>query len=166
MNLVDAIYRKNHFELKKLLDAGVDINQVDKDGRTPLMHAVLSENADAKMIAFLVEKGADLDSADKAQQWTALHFAARDQKAEIVEILVQGGARIDPADIFGNTPLWRCVMNATPDIRIVEYLIRMGADPSKKNKSEVSALDLARMMGKKELTDLLLSRSKEVKDNE
>ena len=152
--LIAAVYRKDYGTLDKLLRAS-DANVRDEDGTTPLMHAVLAEDADPRMVRFLVEHGADVNAAETAQHWTALHFAARDQKAELVDALLDSGAQTDPTDVFGNTPLWRCVMNNAPSLRIVKQLLAHGADAERKNKQGVSPKDTARNMGNAEVLALL-----------
>jgi ankyrin repeat protein len=158
MDLIDAVYRKNYTFLSRLFDSGINIDFTDDDGRSLVMHAVLAEQADSEMINFLVDRGADVNLTDKAQKWTALHFAARDQKVEMVETLIQRGAQIDPKDSFGNTPLWRCVMNTSPNLRIVQTLVRAGANPNSKNNNDVSPLDVARLMDNKEVIEIMSSK--------
>ena len=152
--IAEAVYRKDYDVLETLLN-GDNVDAVDEDGRTALMHAVLAEDAAPQMVAFLIKRGADVHAADGDQGWTAIHFAARDQRVDIVEVLLRHGADVDCVDSFGNTPLWRCVMNATPNIAIIKALLANGADANKKNVHGVSALDTARKMGKDELVALL-----------
>jgi uncharacterized protein len=152
--LVSAVYQKDLEALERLLTSG-DVNERDQDGRTALMHAVLAEDADERVVSFLLAQGADPNVADKKQQWTALHFAARDQKAAIVQALLEGGAFVDEVDIFGNTPLWRCVMNSSPDLSVIRQLLAHGADPDKKNKHGVSARDTAVNMRNERLLSVL-----------
>jgi ankyrin repeat protein len=119
------------------------------------MHAVLAEDADPKVVRFLIRLGADLNVHDNLQKWTALHFAARDQKKEIVEELLKNGAMVNKEDVFGNTPLWRVVTSKSPNLEIVKYLLEKGALPRKQNKHGVSTIDLATNMGNIELLKIL-----------
>jgi ankyrin repeat protein len=154
-DLINAVYRKDINKIEALVNQGLDVNGTDDDGRTPLMHAVLAESPDPEIIRLLISLGANVDSSDNGQQWTALHFAARDQKFEIIQILLKNGARIDPSDIFGNSPLWRCVMNNSPDVRIVKLLLENGADPQKQNKNGKSPWDITQMLGNDEIIDVM-----------
>ncbi len=156
--LIAAVYRKDHTTIEKMLADGVSIDARDEDGRTALMHAVLAEDADPEMIGFLTRHGADVNIEDTDQKWTALHFAARDQRAAIVRVLLDTGANVDAQDSFGNTPLWRCVMNSAPDFEIVKRLLARGADPNKKNRHGVSPRDTTVNTGNEELVKVLDSR--------
>ncbi|MDD2307922.1 MAG: ankyrin repeat domain-containing protein [Prolixibacteraceae bacterium] len=130
------------------------INAVDKDGRNLLMHAVLTVSPNDKVIQFLIDTGINIEHRDKGQSWTALHFAARDQKNNVVELLLRNGAIVDPIDTFGNTPLWRAVMTFSNDLSVIKSLFEQGADISRKNNTDVSPYELAQRRGINELLDL------------
>jgi hypothetical protein len=77
---VKAAEKGDIFEIKKLLDKGVDINGKDKNGHTALMGAVF--NKQIQTVRFLLEKGADLEVKD----WfgsTAKEYASE----EVMKIL-------------------------------------------------------------------------------
>ncbi len=154
-NLISLIYLKDYSSIKVALNEGVDINMRDSDGRTVLMHAVLDSDASAEMIRFLIQHGANIGLCDHEQKWTALHFAARDQKVEIVRELIANGAFVDAEDIFGNTPLWRCVMNQEPNRKLLKELLANGADPSKKNEHGVAPIDIVQNVGNNTVLALL-----------
>jgi ankyrin repeat protein len=152
--LIKNVYRKDYDALEAAIAAGANMDAVDRDGRTALMHAILASDADADMVSFLLRNGANARVVDKGQQWTALHFAARDQKLLMVRDLLQYGVEVDAQDVFGNTPLWRCVMAGPADLDLVRLLISNGADPSKKNKHGSSAFDVATAKGMLEVVEL------------
>jgi ankyrin repeat protein len=154
-----AVFRKDYRALDQLLRSE-DIDSRDEDGRTPLMYAILAEDADPVMIEYLIQQGANVTTTEQ-QGWTPLHFAARDQKFEIVKILVDHGAPVDAVDVFGNTPLWRCIMSTFPmNLAVVDLLLEHGADPGRKNNHGVSPLDVAQTMGKLELVERLARSAK------
>ena len=146
-DVITAVYRKDLPTLNSLRAAGADINGTDEDGRTPLMHAVLDSDPDPRFIRHLLEQGAFPDMADANQRWTALHFAAQAQVANVVHLLVEAGAKVDAQDIFGNTPLWRAVMAPHPKTAVIDVLLRGGADPSTRNAHGVSPHDVVRKRG-------------------
>lgn len=155
-DLVDAaMLRKDYAALDELLKTA-DVDSRDRDGRTPLMYAILAENADPRMIEYLLQHGADVHAVENHQRWTPLHFAARDQKAEIVKILLDHGGAVDSVDAFGNTPLWRCIKSSYPlCLRVVDTLLAYGANPRRKNNYDSSPIDVARRMGNLELVKRL-----------
>jgi len=151
--IAGAVYRKDLTALGRLTRD--EANLRDSDGRTPLMHAVLAEEADPRVVAALIDRGTDVNAADTGQQWTTLHFAARDLDPRLVRLLLDAGAEVDAEDVFGNTPLWRAVRNVGTDAEAIQALLRHGADPRRKNRSGVSPLDLARETGPEGLVTLL-----------
>lgn len=151
--ILAAIYRGDTAKLSAGLSAK-SVDARDEDGRTPLMHAVLAERPNPEVIRLLVERGADPNAADK-RGWTALHFAARDQKAEAARALLDAGAEVDPRDSDGATPLWRAVMSGS-SAEVVRLLLEAGADPEAQDKSGSSSpLSLAKLMGKDEVVALM-----------
>lgn len=156
MNIfIDAVYRKDHREVRRVLGEGFDIDSRDADGRTALMHAVLDSEPDVKLIESLIESGADVDAQDKGQRWSSLHFAARDHKNPVASVLLGCGATVDALDVFGNTPLWRAVMTFDGEVSVISTLLNAGASPAVKNESGVSPRSLAEAMGNTGLLRLL-----------
>lgn len=155
--IINAIYKKDVVGLKKIFGMGANVNTKDELGRTPLMHAVLDDEASMEIVQLLLNLGADVNSYDDDQHWTTLHFAARDQKFEMVDMLLSNGAIVDAKDIFGNTPLWRCVMNGKPQGKIVLRLLQAGANPDMKNLRGVSPKDIACKTAQSEILKILLT---------
>ncbi|WP_158887970.1 ankyrin repeat domain-containing protein [Amycolatopsis anabasis] len=151
-----AVYRKEMATLGELTPG--EVNLTDADGRTPLMHAVLAEDADPAVVVSLIDRGADVNVTDNGQNWTAVHFAARDQNEALVRLLLEAGAEVDAVDVFGNTPLWRGVLNAGSDLAALRALLEYGADPRRKNQYGASPLDMARESGQRDVVALLEGR--------
>jgi ankyrin repeat protein len=150
-DIIKAVYRKDYAALAAASPAELDA--ADADGRTPLMHAVLEGDTD--MVRVLIERNVDLDAADRAQKWTALHFAARDQNAVAVRLLLDAGAKVDPTDVFGNTPLWRSVMSVSADPAAIRELVRRGAEVNRKNAYGEAPMDVARKRGRDDIAAVL-----------
>ena len=152
-DILGAVYRRDVATVKRLAATSVKLR--DRDGRTILMHAILAETPDLSIIQVLVDAGTEVNAFDLGERWTALHFAARDQNESIVSILLTAGATVDPIDVFGNTPLWRSVMNASPDLGTIKVLLAHGANPGRKNRQGVAPTDLARKTGRADIGALL-----------
>jgi ankyrin repeat protein len=86
---------------KLLLKAGADVNAMDREGMTPLMHATkyVNEAATAKV---LLEYGADANAKDN-EGMTPLMHAALKGGPELVNLLLKNGAFITVADFKGRT---------------------------------------------------------------
>jgi ankyrin repeat protein len=132
--------------IKLLVSHGptVDLDQGDKGGRTPLMQAAINQRID--IMKLLLDSGAEPDIQDR-RRWSALHFAAQEQSADGIELLVSHGATIDIADSDGNTPLSTAVFNYRGNGNAVSALLRLGADRQRKNKHGVSPAGLAHKIG-------------------
>jgi len=97
-----------------LLDAGADINALDRYGQTALINATYQ--GDIELVKLLVAKGAELNHTAK-YNLTALMLAVINNHAEIVRVLVAAGAN---AQIEGSRGTFAC----TP----LEYAIKNGND--------------------------------------
>lgn len=118
--------------------AGIDIT--DDEGRlvgvTSLMSAAI--NNDVEGVSFFVRTDPASINRRNYGGASALHLAARQGNFAIAEILVKSGAKVDIADNEGWTPLMRAASNA--NAQIVKLLIDAGADATKKNSINESAI--------------------------
>ena len=87
--------------VNELLDAGVDVNSLDKRGRTPLHWAASrgrSENIQTLFAAgaYVMARGGD--------GWTPLHWAASSGTSDNIEVLLAAGADAKAKSKDGKTP--------------------------------------------------------------
>jgi ankyrin repeat protein len=157
--ILNAVYRKDRKRLEQLSAAALNLR--DQDGRTPLMHAVLAEDADADTVKLLISQGADVNATDNDQKWTALHFAARDQKEDHVRVLLDAGASVDAVDVFGNTPLWRASSEQSPKLSVLKALVDHGANPFRKSNYGVAPIDIAHQKQRADIAELFESARKQ-----
>jgi ankyrin repeat protein len=143
-NLIKALYRKDYKTLKRGLNKDT-VNLPDEEGGlTLLMLAVSDDDADTEMVQFLIDQGSDVNLADSTHNYTALHFAARDLRSEIVRILLDAGAVVDPINELGNTPLGELVLAPDRKVFIALLLLNKGADPNRKVINGMSCKDWAK----------------------
>nr|CAH0106892.1 unnamed protein product [Daphnia galeata] len=116
--------------LKKLINHGVPVDVIDRDGRQPLLWAASSGSADA--ILALSNAGASVMAADK-DGLTALHCAASRGHSDCLETLVAlCGAEVDLLDANGCTALFYAVTLGHADC--AQLLLDCGANPNHQDK--------------------------------
>ena len=95
--------------VKILVEAGANVNQVPKNGGTPLMETIQFYDDDAnnraKCIELLLDAGADVNAECEGIDDTALHLALRYIFPEAVELLICAGADVNKVHLHGITPL-------------------------------------------------------------
>jgi cytohesin len=131
--------------VEALLQADADVNKADDDGDAPLTVA-----ASASIATMLIERGADLNAANRFGA-TALLRAAQNGCADVVEALLQAGADVNKADDDGFAPL-----SAAASARIATMLIERGADVNAANRFGGTALLLAAQEDRADVVETLL----------
>jgi ankyrin repeat protein len=116
--------RNNDRELTQLLvAAGANINQWDRHGQTPLIFAAQEGTAD--LVDFLLKLHASPDLSDYKIGYTPLMWATSNDRVEIMESLLRGGAKVDVKNSLGQTALH---VSAQYDcVQCADLLLRRGA---------------------------------------
>lgn len=104
-----------------LLKHGVDPNQLDKGGASPLHQAARIGNSEVTQA--LLQGGAEVN-ARFGGGGIPLHFAAWSGNPEVVQLLLEHGSEIDEPDGYGLTPL-----NIAQDLRRWEAAIILSQWP-------------------------------------
>ncbi len=123
-----------HVELvRRLLDAGADIDAPIWTGDTALACAYEADEAKGPVMRLLLERGARPDIPNRHRQ-TALHkliancpLSGRDEAPDLVNLLLERGADPAAADHQGVTPLYLAAGRHRHALSIVEALTRAGA---------------------------------------
>lgn len=105
--LFDAVNGNSKESLLFLLEFGLNVNSVDKNGQTPLMIASSNGTCDSTMVRLLIEQGADINILDKNVE-SALFSAAFSlgfSNLNAVKILIKNGCKTNIENKYGQTVL-------------------------------------------------------------
>jgi ankyrin repeat protein len=139
--------------VQKSLDAGINVNAMDQEGRTALMFAAFNGHTD--IVLNLVQKGAVVDRRDLRGR-TALLYASTGPFPETVKALLDKGAVpnvVDSDEHF--SPLMHAA--AEGNLEVVELLVEYGADHSLTDVDGDNAAFFARQAGHEEVAKYLRS---------
>src|SRR5690606_23373742 len=87
--------------VRLLLERGAKVNARNALGETALMLAAF--NGHQVTMAFLLRLGATVDAGEG--QWSALHYAAHQNRVEVLRLLLERGADPNSRAVNGITPL-------------------------------------------------------------
>src|SRR5713101_1888624 len=133
-DLLVAIRNGDHAQVQKLLGTGADVNTVDNDGTTALMHSVIE--SDVKMMNLLIGHGANVN-AKNALASTALMYAATNLAK--ARVLLDAGADVKARGKSGATPMNVAVttFGSTP---VLKLLVSKGAEPEARQMAGAAAM--------------------------
>lgn len=170
--------------VERLLQAGVPAQQSNQRGGTPLMYAATGGNravverliaagarvdtvagngwtavtlaaakGHARIVAILLAAGADPNIPDM-YGWTPLMRAVElNREAAVAVLLDAPGIQVDAVDDSGASALFRAVVGGSA--RLVERLLRGGADPLLADAQGRTPLAVARDLGRKPIVERL-----------
>ena len=136
--LIKAAEIGNDARIKKLLNAGANIEIRSDAGWTPLMHAAYCEQTGVAgyeqidAVRALIEKGADVNAMDE-RGGTVFMLAAEKGHTGICVLLLEKGADINAKDEDGWTALMKTAVWGTP--KNCAFLLENGVDISAKDKN-------------------------------
>lgn len=128
-----------------LIEKGADVNKRAEDASTPLHRA--AQSGSVGVAKLLIANKADVNAAILAQssaitirdgrtsyhappptakKGTPLHWAAFYNRPEVLDYLIEQGARVNADDGYGNTPLHFAAQSGS--MKMIRSLIKAGAD--------------------------------------
>jgi len=114
---MEATQSGNLLSIQDLWDQAHDIDAVrDGDGRS-LLHIACSKGQ-VDVVQFLLERTAILVNTQDDSGFTPLFEASLNGHLEIVDLLMQHGAKVDVADDTGSTPLQMAVLSEAHENRV------------------------------------------------
>lgn len=156
-----AILRGDAAAAIALINRGMDVNTVDRQGNSLLTQSVQRDLPE--LFDYLLQRRARVNPRNRNGE-TALSIAAYHGRARYVQRLVEAGAEVN---FFGWPPLAYAAYNGHTEI--VEYLIKRGADVDAKTENGSTALFFASRFGHAETVRTLLKHQADptiVNDND
>ena len=167
--------------MRTMLDAGWDVNTPGTVWKETALHRAAIEGH-VETVELLVDRGADLTIRDRSYHSSPLGWADHGGKTRVLELLLRDPTKLDLRDAVEYGKVDRAIellRDVDPNIalvggepgallrsaahgghlRLVEYLLDRGADPSVRNSEGDSPLDYARQQGHSEVAKLLERRS-------
>ena len=129
--LLEAAYKGNLKEVKRLLKSGLDANSALQDGTTALMKAVEGEHSN--VVSELLKSGANVNK-QRGDQISALLLACFKGNEDIVKVLVTNGANINASyalasaqgEVGNNSVLTVAAQRAS--LSMCKLLVKLGAN--------------------------------------
>ncbi|MDY6980727.1 MAG: ankyrin repeat domain-containing protein [Pseudomonadota bacterium] len=87
--------------VRELLAAGAELNAQDKEGYNALILSVIT--GQQLVVEYLLEQGIKRDVQDDKLGWTALMWAAKEGRVELVDLLLDNGADKTIRTVSGKT---------------------------------------------------------------
>lgn len=126
---------------KLLLSYGAKAQAIEARTRWTSLHFSVLAGRSELVVRLLVEKGGANANATDAMGRTALHVAAMESAASVLDMLLEQGARTDVQDVDGNTPLHLAAARGAR--QAVSTLLKGGADATIHNEVGRDAWEVA-----------------------
>ena len=157
--LIKAASEGRTKEVEKLLKISAfkkDIDgQHDRDGSTALIHS--AEKGHVEIMDLLLKAGADPNLPDFKGQTPLMHSAGRGKKTAIEKLLSVEGIEMNAGDKYGRTAFTHAAKNG--HVKIMDLLLKAGADPFQKSFKGQTPLMSAARSGKTNAVKKLLQIS-------
>lgn len=151
-----AVLEDKEGEISTLIAAGAKVEIFSEAyNNTPLGLSAIKGNL--QVMRALLDAGADINGNDQSLN-SPLHMAVSYKNLDAVCFLLERGADVLKLDALGQTPLaMMTLMHGALDGKIIEVLLKAGADPFAKDRNDLSPYDrvLQTYNGDSQKTDCL-----------
>lgn len=154
--LIRFVHEGNIDKVRELLAKKVSLTERDHKGRTAIGRAC--EDGSTEILAMLLEAGADPNLMTDRK--TPLMLAAYANKVEVVQLLLEKGARIDEINKMRETALMKS--SAGEAVDVVRLLLERGADVNAKRIDGWSALTFAVWLKNREIAQMLIDKNADI----
>lgn len=148
----------NRIEVARvLIEAGADVNAKDRINDSPYLYA--GARGHLEILTMTLAHGADLRSTNR-YGGTALIPASERGHVDTVRTLIEAGGDVDHVNNLGWTALLEAIIlgdGAERHQRIVELLVKAGADINLADRDGVKPLQHARSRGYREIEAILVA---------
>jgi hypothetical protein len=123
LSLADAIIEEDMNSVRQFARYGVDVNQIDEYGFTPLIEAAIVDNFEISQ--YLLEQGANPNQQD-VTGGTALHWAAENNNLNLCKLLLKYHADPNAYNLAGQPVLVMPTLRHQQELK--QLLLNAGAD--------------------------------------
>ena len=144
--LLAACARGDLSKVERLVDSGVDVNSSDYSKMTALHYAAMHARDD--VIKCLISRGAEVNTADMKGGSSAMHWVVNNSVPKYGSIegsltaLTKAGCNVNATDFNFATPLHIAAQKGDRDG--VQVLLRLGADPNKRDITGRNCFEVAK----------------------
>ncbi|NET73293.1 MAG: ankyrin repeat domain-containing protein [Sphaerospermopsis sp. SIO1G2] len=150
--LMKAVNKNDVSLVKKLIQEGVNINELDTNKDAPLV--IAAYKGYDKIVELLLEAGADVTAVDPGMKATALHAAAYAGRTEAAKLLIEYNIDINKQGPYnGYTALHDAIWQNNIDI--VKLLLAANADLNIRSQDGKTPLDFAKSRNYQEIIKLI-----------
>lgn len=110
---------------------------------------------DVAMLRYLVRKGVNVNEEDPDVPVSLLSSAAMENDLPTARALIELGADVNRVDSIGMTPLLHAASVDFGDTEMIQLLLKAGANPQVRSKTQQTAQQLATRYGHREIARLL-----------
>ena len=123
VSLADEIIETNVYNVRAILQAGIDVNQFDEYGFTYLVEAAIADNVEIARL--LIEYGANVNLPDSTGG-TPLHWAAENNNLALCQLLLEHQTNPNAYNFSGQPALVMPLLRHQLAVR--RLLVKYGAD--------------------------------------